>query len=470
VNKNESIAYRISLGIILLLLIGALIFYKERMLFLDPAFITFEIINKEWFVFSEHRYGAFITQMFPLLAVKMGLSVQSILILYSASFYIFFFAVAFVSGSVLKQYRFAIALAFYLVLMASDVYFWPNNEIHQAVGWMILFLSIYKYCTDIKWKHPIAAHIFLMITLFLAIVSHPLVLIPLLYLWVYHAIDDVKLEDKQKIYIGFYSMMILPFIALRVWLSYNSWYDGAKLAAVKNVSLDAVWNTFSMLQAESILDLIFTKHWIVIPILLWGIYDLIRKSRFLHLTLTLVSGLVYYVLVSITFTNAITALNLFYLESEWMCLALIISYPFIQESIGAMKDKRWVFFVFGIIVLSKIVPFRSAITKFQNRLDTLEELTFLAKENKTSKSYLYKNSELTNALLMTWGVPIESILISVLKDELAPPVTIKIFDKKIAVLETKDSIYTAFKLSPVEELNAKYFQLDLREPYKPLTY
>ena len=110
------------------------------MLFVDPAFITFEILHQDWFVFSEHRYGAFITQAFPLIGDRLGLSLKTILIGYSMSFYLFFTAVIVVCGSLLKQYKLAILFCCYLAFIVSDVYFWPNNEVHQAIDWMINFL------------------------------------------------------------------------------------------------------------------------------------------------------------------------------------------------------------------------------------------------------------------------------------------------------------------------------------------
>lgn len=146
--------------------IGSVVFYKERMLFVDPAFITFEIINNKTFIFSENRYGAFITQIFPLISVHLNASLNVVLVLYSVSFYLFYLLVAFLSGSVFKQKLLAILFIFYLCFFVSDVYFWPNNEIHQAVGWMILFLSLFNYCQEKYWKTNILVHTALITFLF----------------------------------------------------------------------------------------------------------------------------------------------------------------------------------------------------------------------------------------------------------------------------------------------------------------
>src|SRR5690606_11941303 len=143
--RNFSWAYYLSLGFIFILLVFSLLFYKERMLFVDPAWIVFNIINKGKLIIAENRYGAFITQIFPYFGSKLGLSLKSILILYSASFYLFYFFTAYIIGFKWKQEVFAILLALYLGVFVSDVFYWPNNEVHQGIAWMFLFLAYYQF-------------------------------------------------------------------------------------------------------------------------------------------------------------------------------------------------------------------------------------------------------------------------------------------------------------------------------------
>ena len=77
-----------------ILLLGAVVFYKERMVFSDAAHIVFYEINQGKLQIQVERYGAFITQIWPLLGSKLNLSLKAILILYSLSFNVFYLAVA----------------------------------------------------------------------------------------------------------------------------------------------------------------------------------------------------------------------------------------------------------------------------------------------------------------------------------------------------------------------------------------
>ena len=112
-NSSEKYAAKIALLVLALLAIGAAVFYKLRMSFLDAPYIAFNIINTDALHIQEHRYGAFITQAVPLLAARMGLSVKAILVGYSLSFTLFYLLVALLLVYKFKEYGMAVLMACY---------------------------------------------------------------------------------------------------------------------------------------------------------------------------------------------------------------------------------------------------------------------------------------------------------------------------------------------------------------------
>src|SRR5690554_4397262 len=174
---KDQVPYLMAIILIFILTILSVWTYKERMLFVDPAWIVFNIINSGYFSFAEHRYGAFITQIFPLAAVYMGFSLKAILVLYSLSFYLFYLSAALIMGLMWKQKWLAILLAIYLILFVSDGYYWPNNEVHQGITWMMLFIAYYLRLKEQEVK-SFLPYLLLTILAALAISSHLLVLIP----------------------------------------------------------------------------------------------------------------------------------------------------------------------------------------------------------------------------------------------------------------------------------------------------
>ena len=134
----------------------------------------------------------------------------------------------------------------------SDVYFWPNNEIHQSVGWMLLFFGLFEWMNDKNWQSHQWLHLVMGVCLLLAILSHVLIAVPLIFLWIYLLLEN---RNISPFYFGGYSFLMILFFGFRIWLSYNSWYDGVKLEGVKQISPTTIIGAFWSEQANSMYQL-----------------------------------------------------------------------------------------------------------------------------------------------------------------------------------------------------------------------
>src|SRR5688572_6642136 len=77
----------------LLLGILSVIFYQERVVFIDIAFQLFHMLKDGTFAIQHNRTGAFLTMSFPLLASKLGLPLKLVMLSYSAGFIAYYFAI-----------------------------------------------------------------------------------------------------------------------------------------------------------------------------------------------------------------------------------------------------------------------------------------------------------------------------------------------------------------------------------------
>src|SRR6185369_763769 len=163
------------LGLFSILFLGSLYFSLERVLYSDSSFILFRISNLGSLQPQEYRYGSFITQGFPLIASKLHLPINWIILIYSASFNLFYLIVAAILVLKLKEYALAILMSFYFSLFVSDSYYWMNNEVHQGMAWMFLLFGVtiffFKKNTALFLSLPIFS-----ILAFLSIYTHPLVI------------------------------------------------------------------------------------------------------------------------------------------------------------------------------------------------------------------------------------------------------------------------------------------------------
>jgi hypothetical protein len=460
--KNTRPAYLVSILTLLVLLVGSLVWYKQRMLFVDPCWITYQNINTGHLNIAEHRYGAVITQIVPLIGSKLNLSLNTILIAYSVSFYLFYLAVALIVGYCYRQYWLVILMACYFTFFVSDVYFWPNNEVHQGVAWMILFIGTFLHYSR-KERFNIPVVLLLLVLAFLAVFSHFIVIIPLSFLWLYYILENRKHFNRKAIIATVVcSLCIAVLFAVKYKIgTTNSWYDAGKLEPIKKMGLDTIMASFSSGHAKTIFPLFFSSYWIIIPVFIAGIISLILAKKYLQLILVMAYTIGYFSLLCLTYPDAFGRELLFYMESEWMALAIIIATPFVLQVLPQLNGKTMAV-LFAAIFIIRLGYIGNAYQLFNRRLTTVERITDnLHKQHIDKATFLIGKSHSDELFVYNWGLPIESIMISELK-HYSPRVTFKVVTDSLSIRYTpgRDSFFSCFNLVPVKEQDKRYFSLD----------
>lgn len=451
-----------SVIIIFLLALLAALTYRERMLLLDPAWIGFNIINNGTFSFAEFRYGAFISQMFPLIASSLGISLKTVLISYSLSFYLFYLATALILTFRFRQYWLTILLGLYLTVFASDVFYWPNNELHQGIAWMLLFIGLFRSAGTLK----AGTHILLVLLLALAVCSHLIVAIPLVFLWVYtRSAPDFPPEKRRNFII--YSVLIAVMIFIRYQLSSGPSYDGMKLHGVQKASLLRAIESFSSGQSRTFLELLRTIHWVAIPLAIASLALLVVKRKYFHMVITLGAVLGYYALVCLVYPDAYDRNLRFYMESEWQALVLIIATPLCCIPLATPLSRRVLTYGIASVMLIKGAYILRSYSFFHERHERLAHIC-----EQLRNAHIYKAiivappAEADNHFIMSWGLPVESILYSVLAGY-DTAVTFKVADENAGLEQPPaGKFHSCFGvLSPYRDLNARYFNLDTAGQY-----
>ncbi len=458
-SKNINI---LILALFLILMAGAIVYVQERMLFCDASYISFYILNLDRFYISENRYGSFITQMFPLIAGKLQLPLSWVTLLYSISFNLFYLTVAALVMFRFKNTLLALLMSFYYILFVTDTYFWTNNEIHQAVGWMFLFFAFVLHFK----KHPYNwwLHVLFFIVLaVLAIYTHPLILLVLPLLWFFF-ISDKDSRPYNLPQLAILSLLIIGIFGVKFLMMKEGSYDKGK---IPGLTLQGILRTFTSPMAGIFVKKLITHYYFVPILFIWGMYSAFRRKKFLQMAGVSAFMLGYFIAMCLTFDSFIP----FYHESECMPFSIIAAAPFVYYTLPRLKPATATI-VIAVIFTIRLISIGAAGEKFTERKNWLYATLGEMKEQRITKGYIYTGDPATDNLIqMPWGLPTESMIASALQGD--RPCLTFFADTPEKVAERAGQVgnwgmVASFGIHDLQFLNNRYFVIDTSSSYQQI--
>lgn len=445
-----------------ILLIGSFIFARERILFCDASFILTEILNTGSLNIQVHRYGSFVTQLFPLLAGKAHVPLNDVVLLYSISFNLFYLIIAAIILFGFRNIKLAVLMAFYYTLFVSDTYFWTNNELHQAIAWMFLLIGLIM---DYKIRsYPFLIHIPIFVVLsFLSFFTHPLILLVLPFLWLFILLDNNLNPYNLKKGI-LLSGILLIICGAKFYIMKQGGYDTEKLNAPTHISIKDLIGSLTSPMARIISIKMLTQYFFIPILFIAGIWAAWKAKKYKHLLLTVLFSTGYFMAVCLTFSDFVP----FYIESEWMPFTIITTLLFVYYVLPKIKPAM-AFAVLSIIFIVRVGYIVQASQKFTERKEWVFATLDKMKAQDITKGYLYNTSHIDNILLMNWGTPTESLIASALRGD-KPNRTFVVdnpdgIKNRMVIISGKDMI-ASFGPWNYTVLNPYYFQIDTTNNYK----
>jgi len=447
------------------LLILALLFWKERALFVDASYILFRIVNLDELQIQEHRYGSFITQAFPLFAARLHLPVTAVVLLYSISFNLFYFLAGWLVTYRLRQPLLGVLMLFYYLLMVSDSFYWTNNEVHQGIAWMFIMLAALLYFGE-KRVRPLLFLPFFFLLSFLAIFTHPLVIFPLGFLWTLLYLQPSWPFGRAWTAVFTTIILVLAYIKYRLSTgAASSHYDVEKLEAVKQVNSAVLKQALTSPMIKELAQRTIWNYWLLPILSIAGIIAAIRKKAWIQTGLALAFSGIYIVLVCLTFRDFIP----FYTESEWMAGSIIFTALFVFYLLPALPA-RWATALVAAIVLVRIGYIGFASEKFVARRYWLEAGLERMRQSGATKGLVPETSNNQKLLIMNWGVPSETMIASALAGEY-PQRTFVVkpaAELQAGVQTDNKEMIAPFEVIRLSRLNTPYFQFDTAQNYKEI--
>ncbi len=461
---------KVALAALAVLLVGAIVFYKERVFFGDASFITFNVINYQRFYIQEHRFGSFITQMVIYFGQKMHVPIRAILVGYSVSFNLFYFTVASLLVYRYKQYMLAILMALYYFLFVTDSYFWTNNEIHQAIAWMCLLFGAATY---LKRKHTNTITLVVAFTMlaFITVFTHFVVIRPVVFLWVYFLIQKQTWSFSKGTSI-LLSVILLLAIAVKFVFSINQPYDGSLLHGATHFSIKDVVRSFGTPVVRMFAYRCVTLYWPAIILFLLGIVALVKTKQNKLLAWTLVSAGGYLILMGLTYGGYESSFELFHVESEWAPITFIIAAPFAYSFLPRLRPMYTLVLLSSVFIV-KIAYIGMSLPKFTWRNEFKEQVFTQMKKKNITKLALYNDKMIQSKLMLDWSLPNECILMSAMAGD-QPQLTFRFVNPEdtaaLHALSKPNSISISFDMLVPGNLNSDYYNIDTTRPYTVMSY
>ena len=405
--KAKNKLFFIGLIAYLILLILAVVFYQERSLWGDLAFHLFYIVKDGNFAIQNGRFGAFMTQIVPLLATKAGLSLSSIALSYSLSFvfyYLLFFLLAF---KVFDNPKAGICMLLLSTLMVTDTFYWIQSELPQGLALLMVFFALITKHIALKDYRKIDLFLlpFILITI---VYFHPLIFIPFLFICLFIYFSAAPIANKKLLLGAFVFCLVMLFLKQTI-LKLPSAYEDKALERLSNFY--TLFPDFFTLDYNIIfLKLVLKKFYFLILLLALVTAWYVQQKNYFKLSLTWGFFLGYLILINVVQTSM--PFLPFYLENLYLPLSLFVILPFVVDYLPSRTAGQQVLLVGGIVLVGLIrIAYHSGI--YTERLNWEKEL--IAKTaTLTHQKLIVPQAQIPNRILMetAWASPYEFWLLS----------------------------------------------------------
>lgn len=454
-NKNKGI---ILLGFLAFgsLFVLSIVYFKERIIFLDPVFQLAYMIRDGGFAIQVNRYAAVLTKIFPYLAIKLSLPLYAITLIYSVSFVIYNFLIFIVIAKFIKNQKWALFLLLFNILMISHSFYWPAIELNQGIALMILYFSL----LDKKLKFNKNIILFFIIILVPTVIfAHPLAIIPFVFISFYLYLFEKRYTDLFFLGIGSVIAVISLFINK---IFFRNWYDDMNMGRLSNF-VKLFPDYFNIKSNADFFDYLIKDYYVSLILLIVIIVWFILRKKYLRLIYIIFFIVSYILLVNITFPEGAVH---FFAESKYILLSIFIIMPLVYDIYQEISFKAS-FYVLILVIMVRIIHISECHTLYSARLDILREVIDKTK-NLDNKKLIFRQSDFPmDTMMMTWSSAYEFWLLSALENKEQRSIIIDENPERFdSLLNRNDIFLEEWRVYRYSDFPDKYFKFTDTTNYK----
>lgn len=439
-------------------------FWQERTFILDAAFQSYLFVADGSPAIMVERFGAAAVQFLPLIGVWTGLSLKTILLLYSISIVLFHWVAFGICLHFLKDKKTALAILIFNVLFVGDSFYWMQNELLQAVTLSFVLWSLWLRRRD--WANFTKLDWALSLLLATTVAYyHPLVFFPLAFVWIFFWLKNDLL--KRRFLMGVAALFALIFSSKYIFRQPNFYDRGMTGQYLREFS----FSLERLLASNSLRD--FAAHLDDNFLLLTPLLALVAgfyfwKKQFWQAALIVFSVVFYGLLIMQRFLSD----DRWYIqESHYQALVVFLIVPLIWDVLPAIKFKVWMPVLAVFLLTIRLFGIWNTHESYTARLAYVRSILEKTKQAEGRKFVVGYEDADRKKLLMYWGLPFETFQMSALES----PDSVRI----VAIAENPDSLVTllpcdsmvTFLMIPpraFKDLPKRYYHVDDTSIYKSI--
>jgi hypothetical protein len=456
IRKFNKGVFIIGIIVFLLMLDLCFTFYRERVFNFDSSFFAFQIIDNGDFSIALGRWGGAFGQIIPLLALKVGCTVNTFLRLFSIAPIINYIIIFIVIHFGIKNAKASLLLLFALTLFFRHAFYYTTAELYFGIALCVLFYAVLcadEFSRTIKNKWTFL----LLISVLILTISycHQLTVFPLFFL-ISHALvinDDFK---NRRLWISL-ALVVVWFI-IRIFFLTTSAYESEKIPEI----------TVLMQQFKNLRHLPSTKYFlhffkiefvaVIVAYSLSMVY-LLYKRKWLYVIFNSFFNLAFLLLILLTYYKGESPLMY---ENYYVLFGLFCGLPIVEVIHGYLSGYvRYI--VVLILLLISLNGIYSAHSVYSEKMEYLDRLSLNVREYPNQKFLVHTSNFAWNVSWISWALPFETALFSA-DNQNYHSTTFYIVDNfsKYDSLITRENIFLGPDWAPTwfgsQNLNQQFFK------------
>ncbi|MEM8583683.1 MAG: hypothetical protein AAGF87_05410 [Bacteroidota bacterium] len=384
------------------------VYFLERTAFTDMAFHIFELIRTEELAIQNFRFGAAFTQAVVLLGVKMDLSLETILRMYSLCFVAFQYVVFLVCIRWLKNPWFGMVLILLNTLMVAHSFYWPISEFPQGLAYLMLYFGLIHswvngYIKDRKLLYPLAG-----ILIITGSWCHPLTMFPFLFTSLF-----LCLHDKKMVKINLLGVLVFA-AGIYIKASYfkNS-TDSDNVSRALEYFVNQFPDYFSQTSHKIFWQYLLKDYYLLGIFLLLSLGAYIWHKRFWKAALLFSFFFGYLMMVNLSYPEGA---DQFYAENQYLSLGIFVSVCMALDlsAWSGLKKLPW---LLGGIVFIRLLHIGFSNGPYSGRIDYLRQVMNETSTSEQKKIIAPEQLFSMEILKMTWATAYENWIISTVESD-----------------------------------------------------